>query len=381
MATNKTQQETPANAERRGYWAGFKAGVAKGTNWVWAHRPSPIKLLYYVFGAIVIFLALYLLLGGRLTDLHGPTDFTQADIDAAVARAIAAQNNSTSNCPTGQIETQSFGCIPEADAQIVLGLEGRSTEELASLLNPNNENSTTSANPGNPMDTADTDERVARLLSLDAVYRSSGWQNWLNTAGVTWGSNVVEARQPEEETLLVNGEYRVLVSGVQIRGNGVIVNYPNCLTTDRPSEVSLGVNSRTFQPDLRNPSTLYTNVVLNGQATVWTDCSNWSQMRGAEAPAQATSAPTSTNVPSVNSTQQTSSGSCLSLTQLLQNGNLEQELEYPAGTLAGVQMTFTKAWTAPSGWTVQVNGQEVRQVVAGQKASVWSPESCRPLGR
>lgn len=378
MATKQTPKVTAA--ENRGFWAGFKAGVAKGTNWVWAHRPSPIKLLYYVFGAIVIFLALYLLLGGRLTDLHGPTDFTQADIDAAVARAIAAQNNSTSNCPTGQIETQSFGCIPEADAQIVLGLEGRSTEELASLLNPNNENSTTSANPGNPMDTADTDERVARLLSLDAVYRSSGWQNWLNTAGVTWGSNVVEARQPEEETLLVNGETRVLVSGVQIRGNGVIVNYPNCLTTDRPNEVVLGTNSRTYQPDLRNPSVLYTNVTLNGQGTVWTDCSNWSQMRGAEAPAaQETTAPT--NLPSANTTAQQPAGSCLTVAQLLENGSLEQTLEYPSGTLAGVQMTFTKAWTAPAGWTVQVNGQEVNSVVAGQKASVWSPESCRPLGR
>ena len=119
-------------------------------------------------------------------------------------------------------------------------------------------------------------DRLARLVELDVIYRSSGWQAWLKAAGVQCDANV-EARQPEEETIVYNGETRVVVSGIQLRGNCKVA-WPALVTTDRPAEVTTSTNSRTYQPDLKNPSVLYTNVDLHGQGTVWVDGSNWGQL-------------------------------------------------------------------------------------------------------
>lgn len=135
------------------------------------------------------------------------------------------------------------------------------------------------SNPATPTQAlaqpATANDRIARLVQLDAVYRSSGWQAWLKAADVTCDANV-EARQPEEETVVYNGETRVVVSGLQVKGN-CMVPYPALVTTDRPGEVTTSADSRTYQPDLKNPSVLYTNVQLHGQGTIWVDGS-WGQL-------------------------------------------------------------------------------------------------------
>jgi hypothetical protein len=120
-------------------------------------------------------------------------------------------------------------------------------------------------------------DRVARLIKLDAVYRSSGWQEWLKVAGITCDASV-EARQPEEETVVdANGTVHVVVSGIQVKGNCTIP-WPAVVTTDRPNEVETSADSRTYQPDLKNPSVMYTNAKLKGQGTIWVDSSNWGQL-------------------------------------------------------------------------------------------------------
>jgi len=134
-------------------------------------------------------------------------------------------------------------------------------------------------------------DRVARLIALDRVYRSRGWQAWLEAAGAKFQVGI-EARQPEEEVVSDSSGTHIVVSGLQIRGT-CEVPYPMVVTTDRPGEVVLRNNSRTYQPDLRNPSVLYTNVVLRGQGTVWADGSNWGQLKPpSEAQATVTTSPT-----------------------------------------------------------------------------------------
>lgn len=121
-----------------------------------------------------------------------------------------------------------------------------------------------------------TDDRVAHLIELDVVYRSEGWEAWLKFAGVTCDADV-EARQPEEETVVHEGETRIVVSGLQVDGH-CEVSYPAIVTTGDPSVITVSKTTRQHQPDLRNPSVLYTNVVLDGDGTIWVDATNWSQL-------------------------------------------------------------------------------------------------------
>lgn len=72
---------------------------------------------------------------------------------------------------------------------------------------------------------------------------------------------------------------------------------------------------------------------------------------------------------------------CLSYNELESLGSVIQPLESPVGTLAGAQIAFTQAWVAPTGWVIHKNSEEVPSVTAGDIASVWSPEACRPLIR
>ncbi len=127
--------------------------------------------------------------------------------------------------------------------------------------------------PEPPQMTA-ADLRNQHLLSLQPSYESGGWEVWLRTAGINFDSSKVESRQPVEEVILGN----VTVTGLVIRATGLEVSWPSCITTDRPNEVTTSASTRQHQPDLRNPSVLYTNAVLNGQATVYADCSDWGQL-------------------------------------------------------------------------------------------------------
>ncbi|PJE63511.1 hypothetical protein COU89_02935 [Candidatus Roizmanbacteria bacterium CG10_big_fil_rev_8_21_14_0_10_45_7] len=119
-------------------------------------------------------------------------------------------------------------------------------------------------------------DRIARLIELDKVYRAQGWMAWLKSAGVTCDA-AVEARQPEEETVTDANGAHVVVSGIQVKGNCTIP-WPAVVTTDRPNEVETSADSRTYQPDLKNPSVMYTNAKLKGQGTIWVDSSNWGQL-------------------------------------------------------------------------------------------------------
>ncbi|EKD80762.1 MAG: hypothetical protein ACD_40C00017G0003, partial [uncultured bacterium] len=112
------------------------------------------------------------------------------------------------------------------------------------------------------------------LLNLDPTYRSKGWEAWLLAAGIVFDSSKVESRQPVEA--LINGH--ITVTSLVIRATGMKVNWPACITTDHPEMVIVSSDTRQYQPDLRNPSVLYTNVTLNGQGTVYADCSDWAQL-------------------------------------------------------------------------------------------------------
>lgn len=125
-----------------------------------------------------------------------------------------------------------------------------------------------------PAQPAPAEDRIAKLIKLDETYRSQGWEAWLRAAGISFDSSKVESRQPVEEVL----SGHVTVTGLVIRATGLEVSWPSCITTDRPNEVTTSASTRQHQPDLRNPSVLYTNAVLNGQATVYADCSDWGQL-------------------------------------------------------------------------------------------------------
>ena len=119
------------------------------------------------------------------------------------------------------------------------------------------------------------DAHWERLVALDPVFRDQGLEAWLGKAGFKWISLSVDARQIEEET---SPERRVLAAGVQVDGQGIEVLWPACVTTDDPGEIVVRDDSRQYQPDLTNPSVLYTNVMANGTVTLWVDCSNWEQL-------------------------------------------------------------------------------------------------------
>ena len=140
-----------------------------------------------------------------------------------------------------------------------------------------------------------TEDRVTRLIRLNEVYKVQGWQAWLAATGATWNNGQVESRQPVEATVLASDGLHVVVEGLVIRATNLTVIWPNCVTTDRPNEVATTSVTRRHQPDLRNPSVIYTEVVLNGQGTYYGDCTNWGQMNpGVALPVSASSVVTGT---------------------------------------------------------------------------------------
>jgi hypothetical protein len=130
--------------------------------------------------------------------------------------------------------------------------------------------------------------REEELLRLDQVYRSQGAEAWMSAAGATWNANTFEARQPEED--IIQGH--ITVVGLQLKAQNLKVNWPACLTTDRKNEVTTTAGTKQVQPDLRNESIVYTNIILNGQGTFYARCDDWGQL----APEEAVS-PTSTPTP------------------------------------------------------------------------------------
>lgn len=122
---------------------------------------------------------------------------------------------------------------------------------------------------------ATTTDRVKRLVELDKIYRTQGLEPWLKAAGFSWDGVLQEARQPEEETVIVDGYPKIVVTGVQLRGN-VHANWPAGFTTDQ--KFDLDNNGRSHKIDATNPSVLVTNGKVNGTLTAYVDVSNWKQV-------------------------------------------------------------------------------------------------------
>lgn len=169
-------------------------------------------------------------------------------------------------CPAVGLAFKALNAAPAEPTQIVVATEAPAevTEAPAATEAPTEP----------PAQPDPADDRIAKLIKLDETYRSLGWEAWLRAAGITFDSTKVESRQPVEEVL----SDHVTVVGLVIRSTELEVSWPSCITTDRPNEVTTSASTRQHQPDLRNPSILYTNAVLNGQATVYADCSDWGQL-------------------------------------------------------------------------------------------------------
>jgi hypothetical protein len=171
-----------------------------------------------------------------------------------------------------QLTAQSAATTTLAPATVVVPATPSSTATIVAPTATIEAPTQASAQPTPQMTVAD--ERIQHLLSLQPSYESGGWQAWLRAAGVNFDSSKVESRQPLEEML--NGNLTVV--GLVIRATDLQVNWPSCLTTDRPNEVKTSSKTKQHQPDLTNPSVMYTNIVLNGQGAVYADCSDWGQL-------------------------------------------------------------------------------------------------------
>lgn len=161
------------------------------------------------------------------------------------------------------------GVTPTTVVQLTEVVPPTAAPTIASTIQP-------TAQPTPQMSAADA--RAQQLYDLDKVYGNANWQGWLTAAGIKFDASKVESRQPVETGVTVNGEYSTVVAGLVIRATGMEVNWPSCISTDRVNEVQTSASTKQHQPDLRNPSVLYTNVVLNGQATVYANCSDWGQL-------------------------------------------------------------------------------------------------------
>lgn len=226
-----------------------------------------------------------------------------------------------------------------------------------------------------------------RLRDLDPVFRASGWQAWLLKAGISWDTIELlfpdiqkDARQIEEET---DPNIQPLASGIQVKGTGVIIGWPNILTTDRPGEVT-PLDEFQWLPTTNNPSVLYTNVVLNGQGTIWIDGTNWGQFASVlgcnnDSP-PISSVPEDVQPPVLTPpTGNQSRVWCLSAKQLdnrygivrnaqgARNGLLIENGRYE-GAVIHVTPAQAKALNA-HGWTVSGTNPTIK--------SAWNPESCR----
>lgn len=207
----------------------------------------------------------------------------------------------------------------------------------------------------------------ARLERLDPTFRSQGTEAWLRAAGISWDSIGFSARQPEEET---SPSGKISVSGKQIDGKNVIVNWPNIVTTDVPGRITESPQTIKYQPDPNNGSTLYTNVVANGPVTIWIDGQNWGQF-------------TSKLGTPNSSTMTTNTGPCFTIAQLDSRFGIDR-------TAQGSRNGLLYDGNVLSGAVLRLNAQQILELeklkwtIQGSNPSVksaWSPISCRPLSQ
>lgn len=214
------------------------------------------------------------------------------------------------------------------------------------------------------------DAHFARLESLDPSFRSGGWNAWLNAAGIQCES-IRDARQPEEETNSKTG--RISVSGLQVVAKNCSIPWPNIVTTDVPSRITESSATVKHKPDPNNGSTLYTNVVANGEVTIYADGQNWGQFTSRLGFVNNGSSSAATAAAQTNA--------CMSIAQLDSRYGIDrgaqgtrQGLLIDNDQIAGAVIKLNAQQIAELeglGWTIQGSNPNVK--------SAWSPPSCRPL--
>jgi len=229
-----------------------------------------------------------------------------------------------------------------------------------------------------------------RLAEFDPIFRQSNntdWQGWLKAAGVTWDTMSKDARQVEEET---SPEGNVYISGVQVDGCGVKINWPNIVTTDVPGRItSKAGNSFEYQPDKRpngNKSVLYTNVVACGPVTIWISGYSWGQFTSrlgaaGTTPVTSTTQPSAAPASIAPSAAPSANPACMTVKQLQDKYGIDVNsqgsvngLLIEGNNIHGATLRLTAAQADELkllGWTIQGSNPSVK--------SAWSPNDCRPL--
>lgn len=218
-------------------------------------------------------------------------------------------------------------------------------------------------NGGQPDTDNPQDAHYKRLEELDRVYDpNQDYVAWLTTAGVTW-DRLLKKDAREVETEYNPATKHNLAAAIQVEGTGIVVSWPNIVTTHVPSWIVQNEASRSYQPDASDPSVIYTNVVLNGEGTIWIAGYYWADQLGI--------------------TMTTSSGvvtEVRSIDDFKALGTVHQVLYDGAGRVAGVQITLNVDFAAPQGFVIHRQDAEVPTAKAGEKVSIWMPEALRTSG-
>lgn len=220
------------------------------------------------------------------------------------------------------------------------------------------------------------DQHNARLYKLEVanikrdangVPTTESMHAWLKAAGFTWTSIEREARQPEEETvLLANGNRKKLVSGLQLKAQNLKVRYPGGFTTDR--RYTLDNDGRALKIAQDNPSVLVTNGGVSDTLTAYGSVLNWPNLMESDG---SLPPPASSNTGCFTIAQLDTKFGIVRSAQGAKNGLL-----YDGSTLSGAVLKLTAAQESELtalGWTIQGSNPTVK--------SAWSPESCRPLSQ
>lgn len=243
---------------------------------------------------------------------------------------------------------------------------------------PNTDTNGGNSNGSNNDSQAGIDAHNARLVALDPSFRSGGWTGWMKAAGFTWDA-VRDARQPEEETIEVDGVPNGYVSGLQIVATNVAVNYPNAVTTDTASRITRTSSTFDVLANSNTGSRLYTNVIANGPVTIYADVRNWGQFVqrfGVDGKTAHTEGSGATNGVNTNSGSDPNVA-CLTKADLKKLGSVIQWLKRSDGSVGGAQLRLNQDITAVDGSNLQRNGQQnLASAKKGQVVSYWLNDSC-----
>lgn len=115
--------------------------------------------------------------------------------------------------------------------------------------------------------------REERLKCWDPAYHEGGAEGWLNALGIT-GIVTHDARQPDEVVLPPQ-----TVRGVQVTVENMVVKWPYaCITTDARERFETLEDGVVYEIPGTEPIVfMATNIVANGEISVWADCTDWEE--------------------------------------------------------------------------------------------------------